>query len=326
MMVAIVVASILLAGVIQLLVGNKQAYRIQEGASRLNENARFALNDLQYNLRMADHWGGVAASAVKVDSGLSAPGNDCTQPGWAAYSARGVEGYDGAATSPLAGCVANADYVPNTDVVVVRYGASDTDSTATANANAKEVYVRSALGRGGEILEGDAIKSGLPAMLWPDAAGIDNYPYVLDAYFVRPCSAPAGGTDPSHCDAADDGGKPTPTLVRLALSGSPPALVQQDVVEGVEQLQAAYGVDLDADGSADRYENATAVAAADDWSKVVSVRLSLLLRNPELDVTSDETGRTYSMVGGYTYTVPAAAGHYARKLFTYVFQVRNQNR
>jgi type IV pilus assembly protein PilW len=40
MLVAIVVALILVAGIIQLLISNKQAYRLQEGFSMLNENGR----------------------------------------------------------------------------------------------------------------------------------------------------------------------------------------------------------------------------------------------------------------------------------------------
>lgn len=52
------------------------------------------------------------------------------------------------------------------------------------------------------------------------------------------------------------------------------------VVRGVESFQVLYGVDTDtpADGVPNTYLNATAVAAADAWKHVCSVKLALLLR------------------------------------------------
>lgn len=330
MMVAIVVSMILMAGVIQLLVGNKQAYRIQEGLSRLNENARFAIFDMSRTLRMADHWGGVEPVAVSVDGTVPSVSGNCTQAGWSVFSGQGLFGYEGdvaGATSPMTGCIPDADYVPNSDILVARYGGSANVLTAAAtsaplNAN---MYVRSAVGRRAEITQGTRISS-LGSDLYdsgdPDQTGTYNYPYSLIAYFVRPCSSQ--GTD-GVCDASDDGGNPIPTLVRLTLNGT--TLEQQDVVEGVEQMQVVYGVNTDGDsaGTADRYFTADQVTAADNWSRVVAVRVSLVVRNPERDVAAADTN-TYTMVGGYVYDPATADEQFARRMFTNVIQVRNQNR
>lgn len=324
MMVAIAVSLILMAGVIQLMVGNKQAYRLQEGASRLNENARFAVADISHKLRMGGHWGGVPASFVDTDPGAIVSSNDCTQAGWTAVSNAGLGGYEGAASSPMQTCIPNANYVANSDVVLVRYASADAVPTAQATSAPldSDIFLRVSVGRRGEIVKGADITS-LPGDLYdagdPDADGVFNYPYQIFAYFVRPCSAP--GTD-KVCNTADDVGDGIPTLVRLALNGD--ELEEEDVVEGVEQMQVLYGVNTDGDleGNADRYFTADNVP---NWDNVVSVRLSLLVRNPETDVAADDTN-VYPMAGGFNYTPPASDRQYTRKLFNDVIQIRNRTR
>ncbi len=62
----------------------------------------------------------------------------------------------------------------------------------------------------------------------------------------------------------------------------------QAVVAGVESFQLLYGVDTDADGLANRFLNASGIAALDakeaasfsHWTQVVVIRMALLLRSP----------------------------------------------
>ena len=69
LMVASTISVIMFTVIIQLFSNNKEAYRIQEGASVLNENARYAVSHLQYYLRLADHWGGIEPDEVNIDAG-----------------------------------------------------------------------------------------------------------------------------------------------------------------------------------------------------------------------------------------------------------------
>ena len=64
MMVAVTLSLIMFAVIIELFVSNKQGYKLQEGASVLNENARFAMNEIQRAMRMADHWAGIDQADV----------------------------------------------------------------------------------------------------------------------------------------------------------------------------------------------------------------------------------------------------------------------
>lgn len=325
-MVSIVIALILLAGIIQLFISNKQAYRIQEGFSLLSENARYSISQLQYHMRMADHWGGVQPDAIDTVPATISVTNDCSS-GYATMN-QGLQGYEGGATVPadLSACIPAGDYVPDSDIIVIRFGATSQTRVLTSEVldpdNSDKLYVRTSAGRFGRIFQGDNIGS-LPGNLYdsstPDPTNIHNYPYKFVAYFVRPCSSQAAGTA-GVCDAADDD---TPTLTRLTLNGT--TLVQEDVAEGVEQLQILYGIDNNGNMNADTYLPASSIGA-NDWPSVVTVRFNMIVRSPETDISLDATGETYDMVGGYTYTVPADARHYRRKMFSNIVQIRNQSR
>ena len=342
MMVAITVGLILLAGIIELFVSNKQAYRIQEGSNVLNENARYALNQIEYSLRMADHWNGIEGSDVTVDGGINALTSNCTEdPVVTVLSGVGVVGLDGtSATSPLVSCIPNADYQANTDMVVLRYAVpltgkhrNDPASTVAA-AYTAEVMVRTAIGRRAVIYQAedapglfDSSSGSLKDMLDESSTkaldSIANQIYKFEVYFIRRCMSQDRGTA-DQCDAADDS---IPTLTRLVLDKDGTSLVQQDVIAGVEQMQLSYGLDTDGDLTADQYKNATDITAANQWGQVVDVRLSLILRNLERDQAYQDT-TTYRLYGGaagagVTYTVPAAVQNFRRRLVNTSIQIRN---
>ncbi|MSQ68553.1 MAG: prepilin-type N-terminal cleavage/methylation domain-containing protein [Gammaproteobacteria bacterium] len=329
MLVAMVVGLILLAGIVQLFVSNKQAYRLQEGTNVLNENARYALAQIQYDLRMGDHWGGLEASEVTLLSGLDSVTGNCAGTA-AAIVATGLYGYDGTATSPLA-CIPASDYVPNSDLLVVRY--VDPLRKASGGLVASDFYLRAAIGRRGMIFQGNS-KANLPSDLLsatlgqtdvyaesPEAA---NYPFHAMIYFLRPCASQDRGSA-GVCDGADDS---LPTLARLTLRGT--SMVEEDIIAGVEQMQLSYGVDLNADRAPDIYRHATDVTTNNEWGKVVDVKLSLLIRNSERDTGYTDT-TTYQLFGGaggasVSYTVPTNAQQFRRKAYNAAVQVRNMTR
>lgn len=329
MMVAMLVGLILLGGMVQLFSSNKQAYRLQEASNVVNENARYALGQLQYDIRMGDHWGGVEGDTITTVSGMGAITGDCAGNAAAALPA-GIFGLDGAAASPL-NCIPAADYVPNTDVVVVRYAIPD--RLASASIANSTIYVRSAIGRRGMLFQGQN-KSSLPSDLIPadfsqtnvflEDPAMATYALRTVVYFLRRCASQERGTA-NVCDSADD---TTPTLVRYRLQNM--GMVSEDVISGVEQMQLAYGVDTNGDRSADVYRNATEVTTANQWARVVNVKMSLLLRNLERDVSYSDT-TTYPLYGGTSgatvnYTVPTADRQFRRKVYNSTIQIRNMNR
>lgn len=118
----------------------------------------------------------------------------------------------------------------------------------------------------------------------------------VNIYFVAPCNVPATGT--TCTGANDDNGRPIPTLKRLELTASGGAATFKitPIAEGVEYMKIGYGIDdtpaagctgtpcvnadtgLVGDGATDRYVLAPTAA---DLANVVTVRMDLLVRNPE---------------------------------------------
>ncbi|MGD8936487.1 MAG: prepilin-type N-terminal cleavage/methylation domain-containing protein, partial [Thiogranum sp.] len=57
LMVAMVISLFLLAGVVKIFVGSKQSYRVNDGLSRLQENARFAFDHIAQDLDAGGYMG-----------------------------------------------------------------------------------------------------------------------------------------------------------------------------------------------------------------------------------------------------------------------------
>jgi Tfp pilus assembly protein PilW len=309
-----------------LYLSNKETYRAVNQSDRLMENARFALNLLARDIRLSDHWGGGEAGDI---SGNPSVTDDCsanyiTTGPTIATQKQGINGYEGGVTIPieLAGCIKNlSDYVQQTDILVVRHaGTNPLPSTDPGGGapwvgdtdNQNRLFVRSAVGRIGQLLKGVNISSG------SDSNGTYNYPYEAYVYFIRPCNVKSG----TYCASTDDGGRPIPTLTRVKLDDST-TMVQEALIEGVENMQVEYGIDTDNDNFANTYDTANNIIANDQWEDVISVRISLLMR-----ATDPETGyvsaNSYSLAGDFS--VPAADDNYRRKVFSRVFQIRNRSR
>jgi Tfp pilus assembly protein PilW len=129
------------------------------------------------------------------------------------------------------------------------------------------------------------------------------------------------------------GGQPsiTDSLVyngfRIAVSGGYPSLMaaglntnmaNQPIVNGIENMQFLYGIDVNDDGTADRFANAASVGA--NWEKVVSIKVALLARSlaPVADTASQPTFNLLDT----TYK-PAAPDRFQRAVYTEVIRLRN---
>lgn len=121
----------------------------------------------------------------------------------------------------------------------------------------------------------------------------------------------------------------TTSLYRRIFDGDNAAGLEQELIEGVENLQLRYGVDTDATpGIVDRYVPAkgttgTAADSVTDWNRVVAVRMGLLMRSTT-PVEADTTVATTGVVNGVTITYPTAGSKYDRRVFTTTVAVRNK--
>lgn len=352
MMIAVVLGIVVVGGLINLFIANRKGYQLQSGANYLQQNIRVASDRLGWSLRMADFWGGNAATDININStataAITSAGGSCTQA-WAtsvvpnSTGGGSVFGYSGSTTFPLgAACIgSDANYVKGSDVVVMRYvdtqmlspGPVPAEATTIA-ANPKQVYLVTAVGGQGTLFA----NSPVPATP-TNSSSIRQYvfPYRVDVYYLRPCSAPAGAA----CAATDDSGAPLPTLMRQYLR-SDGTFVSEAVVDGVEQMKVAYGVSA-ATGTSPApttYMTASTVTANNAWDRVVSVAVSVMAVSPVRDIAVPHEG-TYKLSSDCTYKIAASGTdvtacanftpfgdkpwQYTRAMQQFVVQLRNRN-
>lgn len=147
-------------------------------------------------------------------------------------------------------------------------------------------------------------------------AGTEIFPMQTIAYYVKRSSS---GTSTS--------------LYRRIFDGDNAAGLEQELIEGVENLQIRYGVDTTsptADGVVDQYVVARgplgdATDSVTDWSRVVSVRMGLLVRSTQ-PIEGDLAAAlpASAPVNGVAVTFPTTGPKFDRRVFTTTVAVRNR--
>ncbi len=262
LMVAMVIGIFLVAGALRVYTQSQSALLISEQAARLQENARYALQTIERDVRAVDLWGltnnasdvaGVADPTQPV-SALAANSGDC-EDNWSLNLAVGIEGSNNANPYP-ATCIPNAQYVANTDVLVVRHAQSP--EFDAANLQDGVLYVRSSSSNG-VIFEGPAQATGV------SADGI-NSELTTIAYWIS---------------SSSDHDATVPSLRRsfLTTDGTDPIVASEEVIAGIEDLQVQYGIDTTGDQSVNMYidfddvVDPTAILVARVWLRVRAERL-----------------------------------------------------
>jgi type IV pilus assembly protein PilW len=124
----------------------------------------------------------------------------------------------------------------------------------------------------------------------------------------------------------------TTSLYRRIFDGDHAGGLEQELIEGVESLQVRYGIDTtapDADGVVDKYVAAkgttgTATDSVTDWSRVVAVRMGLLIRSTTPVASDVGALRATGVVNGVTVTYPTSGAKFDRRVFTTTLAVRNK--
>jgi len=335
LMIAVAIGVLLLFGISLLFTQNRQSYRQNEEMARIQENARYAMSELNRDLAMAGFFAEVVdGSSSVLATNVSAPADaqDCG-PGtpWlydfsngfldgAVRIADHTTAPNGTAVQNEFNCIDGATFRAGTDVIGIRRtsgvasfwsaaGGSNSpdctglrmpDGTPCVNAvPARGIFVR---------------ENGSQAVLYPawDAPTAppqpyEDWEYTPRIYYVRDVDV-----------AGDD----IPMLCRRRLDNSvatiPQPLVEECIVAGVENLQIELGVDTNGDGAANSYISDPSPA---ELERAVSVRFYLLMRALQPDVGySDERQYTLGNV-----TVPAANDRFHRRVYTATVTMRNLN-
>jgi type IV pilus assembly protein PilW len=335
LMVSLTIGMMIVITIGYVYLGASRTFRAMDASSRMQENARFSIERISHDLRMA---GFVGCSYTTVANVLNTPTawqyNLFGQP-LVGYE-NGVSSFPSGVT-PLRGdafTVLRAnnakEYIVDThnpnsaqfqlkanhdlkqgEILVV------TDCSHAAvfqmtNVNNNNTIKTVNHNTGGALTPGNCTKGfGLPV----DCTNTNGTAYKFEegsrlfrlygvTYYIR------------------NNDNDEPSLYRRSVAGD------EEVVEGVEDLQVLYGIDTSAtaDGSVDQYVRANQVTTfapgvnnEEKWKRVLSLRVSLLMasKNGENVTTAPQT---------YTYNgvTTTPSDRKMRKVFTTTIAIRNR--
>ena len=328
LMISLTIGMLMLTALASMYTGASNSNRELARSSRQIEDGRYSLQTLTDDVALAGYLGYFywpIAPALLPD-----PCELNTVATIRAGLALAVQGYDAPAApaAPLSGCLADADHVAGTDVLVVRR--ADTNATATGALLANEIYVQANSDVNNTsnpwVELGPFTAAKFPLLLRDSVTTAPIRKLHVHIYYVAPCSVPAAGL--VSCSPAADNGNPISTLKRLELTldaGGNRTWVVTPIAEGVENMQIDYGVDGDGDGVPDGVFT-TAPATPADWANVVAMNIHLVVRSTERTPGYSDL-KTYSLGLAGTVSSTATGGTldpgYKRK--AYVAQARVVN-
>lgn len=281
LMVGMVLALLLAAVIVTVFSRASKTSSVTQTINEIQEQGRVALDMLQQDVRLAGYIG-CNSNRLLASGGLvnviASPGDYLNNIEEYIFGHEGT----GAAFDPAASDgLSSADPVPllNSDAITVRIPAGEPvalSATMASGTDAIPLFATTGFAAGQRAVVGDCAQStafivtGLTGGLEHDDAGGLN----ADADFGR-----AYGTDAMVAPyttvtyyVAETGVGTNRSLFRRVGD----AALSEEIAEGVEEFQLQYGLDTDGDIFADLFVAADDVA---DWSQVVSVRASLLMRS-----------------------------------------------
>lgn len=322
-MVALVISSILMYGVVSIMVGSKRTYALQNELAKLQDNARFIMEDMTFNLRMAG-FRGCAGMNEKISAIF---GNKNL-----------IRGENNLIIEDLSGNKVSETF-PKTDSLEVRflgsplewydheqYSPLELKPTDKAYLSASSLMPKV----GSTVLVGDCEKMERATVTENSKEGANGEAptgtrYIklqsLSSTFKRPIDifpVPAGGISGVLYEVRAD------PVLGFALYRNDPdqPKYEEPFVEGVENLQVRYGL-----------ERAGGITYSDTSPKltdnVKSVKITLLMRTPQrrFDI-KDTTEKEFYLDSALVYKPAdnlAFEKGYRHRLFTSVISVRNAN-
>ncbi len=317
-MISITLSLILTAGLIQILVNNKQNYRIQDALSRLQENGRYAIDIITRDVRQAGFPGcmGRRINDEMVNTLNNNTLNNNTDHAWnftipiqgfdatvpPSTSEKDVtfwmpnlplNGTDGSISNPLGG----------RDVLTIRHSVGD--PIRVQNHPSASGPVQVSLNNG--LSEGDVVMASncRGAAVFqitsanPNASG--NLEHVGGS---NPGNAPDNNLHNTFDSKSEVVRAETVTYyIRTGSNGSPSlyrkveADPAQELIEDVQDMVVRYGRDTNDDGVADDYVTANTIGAAANWAavRIVSAEIRLLLRTGDDNLNA--TAQSYPFNG-----------------------------
>ena len=311
MMVAMTLALILSLGISQLFLSNKQTSTVTRNLGKMQDNLRTANHFLTGAIHMAGQWGGIENTRF-ISGSMSFSGIGSCNSQWVQNFSEGLRGYNGALTTSNvsnlpSGCLSN--YLPNTDVLVVRYADSASmleDSKLSAAGDKATIRTRIDANKGftGRLFKAS---DGPPDS---KSSATLNMPLRVDMYYLKRCSETLGNGNCANT---------VPALARITLSDL--NVIDQVLVEGIENLQFEFGLDTNLTGFPNEYKAAHQVP---NWRRVTSVRVAMMARSVQKDPHHQDSN-TYHLSNDTSSFQPAESDRqFYRKLILQTVEIKNR--
>lgn len=296
LMVAITLGFIVVAAVGYLYLGSRQAFRSSDNMARMQENARYALDTMSRDIRMAGYVGCANLSTVTPVSVAPAPAMTAADAisGWDTGSGPGTTGDAIQVMAAVSGGVQLTAALPAATAEVKihsnPFGFKPNDILALTGCNNVDLVKASAVAGAGPTTI-----THLGARLGAYAATDMVMKVEQYAYFISGMG-----------------------LMRSSLNEG-----TAELIDGIQDMQILYGVDTDAtaDGTPDVYQNATAIA---DWRRVVSVRISLLMASQDDNVVPSPQTYSFDTDDDGAPNSIVAADRRLYQVFTTTVGIRNR--
>ncbi|MDP1645344.1 MAG: PilW family protein [Thiobacillus sp.] len=282
LMIAMTLGLVLLGGIGYVYIGSRSAFRTTDNLSRIQENARYALDLMSRDIRMAGYVGCGNLASMSVKTIAKPPVPPMT-------AGNALIGYDN--------------------------GTGWTNPTSIVRPAGDVLSVMGAFGNGVN-LTGNLIPSNANVQVNgnPDGFKQDDVLIVTncaeaDVFKATTVSNASGTTTLSHANSGNTGNRVgtygkdafvmrmdqytyfigTNTAGNRALYRVGLDAQAEELVEHVHDMQMRYGLDTNADGRVDSYSNTPG-----NWTQVASVTLNLLMRSPDNNISTATQSVTFN--------------------------------
>ncbi|MFT7413441.1 MAG: type IV pilus assembly protein PilW [Methylophagaceae bacterium] len=344
LMIALVLGLLLVAGVTQVFVANKQTYRVTDAHSRLQDNARFSLEVLSRDIRSAGYAG--CRSIEKMNVNLIA-----NAPVPAEMSADTIITGSEASTSTTWSPALPASLgtvVGGTDVITLQRG-TGCGATLTGNVGSSSAQIQVAAPNSCNISAGDILmiadcedahifratnastitSSSTSQNIAHSATGNGSTHFCIDNASVGTGSCGTGNVKLYNYDAELFKFSAITYFIRLGTNGNPAlwsydltaasgASNPSELIEGIENFQVLYGADDNDDDIVDRYVTAKVINDATEWDKVIGAQINILAQTLDTNLTT--SSQTVDFNGG---TITGTEGR-LRRVFSTTIAIRNR--
>lgn len=339
LMVAMVIGLMLTAGIAKIYVTTKDTYNLSENLSRLQENARFAMNYLTQDVRMAGFLpcrinGGIANTLNGTDNFFD-------------FSEQSIVGYEGGVSTFDTGFPSEGtnpgDRVAGTDAVVILRGDNERYRIVQHNPNAAQFKLNDlhTLNDGDIALVCDGTDAALFQLTNVNSS---NVTMVHNTGTGSPgnCTKFLGGTgdcsDTTNIEPHAYG--PDAQLVKFAAvgyfigvssTGESRSLYRrrldvdngsitigfaiEELLQGIESMQILYGEDTDGDSEPESYLTANNVTT---WNNIVAAKVGLLVHTPD-QINKINDINTYNVAGTQIADSATTITHDGDRRLRYVF-------